>query len=207
MVYIGTAYLYLAISSAGASIAGPCPVSTPRSSNPAGGFPTLGSRTKPCLRPRKPGRARSKASPPMVLPQGPVRESARISKAHVFPASHLVLRTQPLAQPPGRVPIHCGIGRAHLAQEKVAHPAMSRLSLPPPPGAAVISVTRWSSVTSQIPYFKGQSRQSTGSKNRAHVPEKTELYISGMDLPLIPQKRFYPFSQMIRILGFAFPYH
>ena len=115
---VGSAYLFPALSSAGASIAEPCPVSTPRSSNPAGGFPALGSRTRSCLRPRKAGRARSKASQPVVLPQ------ARVREAHVFPASHLVLTTQPLAQPPGRVPIHGGVSRTHLAQDEVVRPTV-----------------------------------------------------------------------------------
>src|SRR3954452_12372570 len=43
---VGSAYLFPALSVAGASIASPCPVSTPRSSNRTGGFPASGSRTR-----------------------------------------------------------------------------------------------------------------------------------------------------------------
>src|SRR5512140_2050991 len=43
---LGLAYLLPALSVAGASIASPYSVSTPRSSNPAGGFPAPGSRTR-----------------------------------------------------------------------------------------------------------------------------------------------------------------
>jgi hypothetical protein len=42
---LGLAYLLPALSSAGASIASPCSVSTSRSSNPACGFPAPGSPT------------------------------------------------------------------------------------------------------------------------------------------------------------------
>jgi len=43
---LGTAYLFPALSSAGASLADPCSVSTSRSSNRTGGFPASGSRTR-----------------------------------------------------------------------------------------------------------------------------------------------------------------
>jgi hypothetical protein len=43
---LGLAYLLPALSAAGASIASPCPVSTPRSSNRTGAFNASGSRTR-----------------------------------------------------------------------------------------------------------------------------------------------------------------
>ena len=43
---LGLAYLLPALSSAGASIASPCPVSTPRSSNRTGAINASGSRTR-----------------------------------------------------------------------------------------------------------------------------------------------------------------
>jgi len=43
---LGAAYLFPALSPAGASLASPCSVSTPRLSNRAGGFPAHGSRRK-----------------------------------------------------------------------------------------------------------------------------------------------------------------
>ena len=43
---LGLAYLLPALSVAGASIASPCPVSTPRSSNRTGPFKASGSRTR-----------------------------------------------------------------------------------------------------------------------------------------------------------------
>jgi hypothetical protein len=43
---LGQAYLLPALSRAGASRVGPCPVSTSRSSNRTGGFPASGSRTR-----------------------------------------------------------------------------------------------------------------------------------------------------------------
>jgi hypothetical protein len=45
-VVLGWAYLCPALSVAGASLALPCSVSTPRSSNRAGGFPAPGFRTR-----------------------------------------------------------------------------------------------------------------------------------------------------------------
>ena len=113
---VGSAYLFPALSSAGASIAGPCSVSTPRSSNRTCRLPASGSRTRSYLRPRKAARARYKAGEPICVPETLVRES------HVVPGRHLVLTTQPLAQPPGRVPVHRGVGRAHLAQDEVVRP-------------------------------------------------------------------------------------
>src|SRR4051812_39465523 len=43
---VGSAYLFPALSVAGASIASPCPVSSPRSSNRTGPFKASGSRTR-----------------------------------------------------------------------------------------------------------------------------------------------------------------
>ena len=43
---VGSAYLFPTLSVVGASIAEPCPVSTPRPSNRACGFPAHGSRTR-----------------------------------------------------------------------------------------------------------------------------------------------------------------
>jgi len=43
---LGSAYRFPALSCAGASLAPPCSVSTPRSSNRAGGFPAPGFRTR-----------------------------------------------------------------------------------------------------------------------------------------------------------------
>jgi len=43
---LGAAYRFPALSSAGAALAGPCSVSTSRSSNRTGGFPASGSRTR-----------------------------------------------------------------------------------------------------------------------------------------------------------------
>jgi hypothetical protein len=43
---VGLAYPFPALSSAGASLASPCPVSTSRSSNRTCGFPASGSRWK-----------------------------------------------------------------------------------------------------------------------------------------------------------------
>jgi hypothetical protein len=43
---LGLAYLFPALSSAGASLASPCPVSTPRSSNRTGPIKASGSRTR-----------------------------------------------------------------------------------------------------------------------------------------------------------------
>ena len=45
-VVLGLAYLFPALSVAGASLASPCSVSTSRSSNRAGGFPAPGFRTR-----------------------------------------------------------------------------------------------------------------------------------------------------------------
>ena len=51
---VGTTYLYPALSSAGASVAAPCSVSTSRSSNRTCGSPASGSRTRhSCVRTRK----------------------------------------------------------------------------------------------------------------------------------------------------------
>ena len=47
------------------------------------------------LSPTEGGRTQRKAGEPVLLPQTLVR------KAHVFPGAHLVLTSQPLAQPPG----------------------------------------------------------------------------------------------------------
>ena len=66
---VGSAYLFPALSSADASIAEPCPVSTPRSSNRTCRLPASGSRTRSYLRPRKAARARDKAGEPICVPE------------------------------------------------------------------------------------------------------------------------------------------
>ena len=89
-------------------------VSSRRSSNRTGGF-----RTRSCLRPRKARRARCKVREPVIGPESVSRE------AHFFPVPHLVLTAEPLAQPPGRVPVNRHVGRADLPQDEVVRPAGS----------------------------------------------------------------------------------
>ena len=102
---------------AGASLpaVAPFPVAAHRTGQ--GGFPASGSRTRSCLRPRKTRRSRSKVREPVLDPQSLVRE------AHTLPGPHLVLATEPLAQPPGGVPVNRRVGRANLAQGEVVRPA------------------------------------------------------------------------------------
>ena len=92
-------------------------VSSRRSSNRTCGFPASGSRTRSCLRPRKARRAHGKAGEPVLLPESLVR------KSHILSGAHLVLATEPLAQPPGRVPVNRRVGRADLPQDEVVRPA------------------------------------------------------------------------------------
>ena len=92
-------------------------VSSRRSSNRTCGFPASGSRTRSCLRPRKARRMRRKARETKLFPESLGREP------HFFPGPHLVLAAQPLAQPPGRVPVDRRVGRADLPQGEVVRPA------------------------------------------------------------------------------------
>ena len=91
-------------------------VSSRRSSNRTCGFPASGSRTRSCLRPRKARRSRCKARETVVGPQSLVRE------AHRLPGPHLVLATEPLAQPPRGVPVDGAIRRADLPKGEVVRP-------------------------------------------------------------------------------------
>ena len=54
---------------------------------------------------------------PVLLPEPLVRES------HVSPGPHLVLATEPLAQPPGGVSVNRRVGRPDLPQDEVVRPA------------------------------------------------------------------------------------
>ena len=92
-------------------------VSSPRSSNRTCRFPASGSRTRSCLRPREAGRLPLQAHEAEVIPQ----PLARV--VHVSPRLHLVLPTQPLAQPLDRVCVHGAIRRAYLSQLEVVRPA------------------------------------------------------------------------------------
>jgi hypothetical protein len=58
---LGLTYLFPALSSAGASLVGPCSVSTSRSSNRMCGFPASGSRRKFTILPTRSGRYVSQA--------------------------------------------------------------------------------------------------------------------------------------------------
>ena len=115
---LGSAYLFPALSSAGASIASPCSVSTPRSSNRTGGFPASGSRT------------RTHAFAHGKLRVRPLRRtspstSCRYSSGNRDhpPALHLVLGAQPLAEPVAAVPVDGTVRRAHRAEAEVVRPA------------------------------------------------------------------------------------
>ena len=91
--YITTALARLpALSSAGASLASPCSVSTSRSSNRTGGFPASGSRTRltHTLRTRRAVAVSLAGDQPQLFVQVPVGN-------RVFPGPrHLVLGLQPL---------------------------------------------------------------------------------------------------------------
>ena len=67
--------------------------SSPRSANPARSIPALGSRSRPCLRPRVVGGPPLQALEPHGLPKWLVRV------AHGLPCTHLVRPAEPLARP------------------------------------------------------------------------------------------------------------
>ena len=92
-------------------------VSSRRSSNRTCRFPASGSRTRSCLRPRKARRTHRKAGEPVLLPEPLVRES------HVSPGPHLMLATEPLAQPPGGVLVNRRVCRPDLPQDEIVRPA------------------------------------------------------------------------------------
>ena len=80
-------------------------------------FPASGSRTRSCLRPREARCARRKVREPVLGPEPVSREASQL------PGPHLVLAAEPLAQPPGRVPVNRHVGRADLSQGEVVRPA------------------------------------------------------------------------------------
>ena len=97
----------------------PAPITAfpgPRSSNRTCRFPASGFPMRSCLRPRKALGRWPKADKTVVLPQPFVR------KAHLLPAPHLVLPTQPLSQPLRRVSIDRAIRPADLAKTEVLGP-------------------------------------------------------------------------------------
>src|SRR5258708_21484691 len=104
---VGAAYLFPALSSAGASIARPCSVSTSRSSNqdgPVSGI-RLSEKGSRC-RPREIARPLGKAD----KAQHSVQRCRR--KPFGRRPRHFVLGTQPLTQPFASVLIHPPIGLA-----------------------------------------------------------------------------------------------
>jgi hypothetical protein len=139
---LGWAYLWPALSVAGASLALPCPVSTSRSSNRAGGFPAHGSRTRRSgRRPRRQVSAgcvmASAASQPVMEFLG-LRHCSGLSATS---ATGLELGSLPST----------GITRLQKYYEPVRHPMQPGLSLAgvrlssrdSPPGASrVASVLR-----------------------------------------------------------------
>jgi transposase len=83
---LGQAHPLPALSSAGASLARPCSVSTSRSSNRTGGFPASGSRTKvSCVRPR------NGSAPARELDQAQLLLEVLVGKARVAVPLELVL--------------------------------------------------------------------------------------------------------------------
>ena len=91
-----------ALGSGGSSVAfapglSPAPMAAfpvPRSSNRTCEFPAYGFRTRSCLRARKTHCLPRQVHEAVIFPQPLVRE------AHKAPGPHLVLSTEPLAQPP-----------------------------------------------------------------------------------------------------------
>ena len=132
---LGSAYLFPALSSAGASLASPCPVSTPRSSNRTGPFKASGSRTRldhPFAHGELSGPS-LQAVQPQVFVQVALREPCLPGTAD------LVLGLQPSAKPVPHVVVHEPVGLLHRAQPKIVRPA---LQFPVDLGDLVVDLTR-----------------------------------------------------------------
>ena len=92
-------------------------VSSLRSSNRACGFPAHGSRTRSCLR------ARKAHGPPRQVNEAVVASQPLRRKTHEFPELHLMLLTEPLAEPPSRVLIDRAVGWADVSEAEVVCPS------------------------------------------------------------------------------------
>src|SRR3990167_466608 len=115
---LGEAYLFPALSFAGASLASPCSGSTPRSSNRTGGSPASGSPTRlPCFRPQRFATDRlGQFQQAVLLVQPQIGRVLRTPPLAVFPV-------QPLAEPTAGVLLHNLPSSRDVAHAEVVPPA------------------------------------------------------------------------------------
>jgi hypothetical protein len=118
---LGLTYLFPALSSAGASLVGPCSVSTSRSSNRMCGFPASGSRRKFTISPTRSGRYVSQALLSRRSRTGIILEPAGSR------SRHLVFMTQPPTQPSAGMLINRPIGSADRSKTEVVRPPIQHL--------------------------------------------------------------------------------